>query len=390
HARKLRYIRPRGDDDVLCFKRTAHYRHLARCHDTAFALHPFDLVLLEEELDTLGVAVNRFILEGEELLQIELRLRDINAHARKACSRFVEKLGRMEHRLGRDATDIEAGAAQRVAFLDNGHAEAKLGRLDRALIAARACTDHHKVESIRHDITSKVEQQTLRVFQNILHAHKEGHGLLAIDDAVIIGEREIHHRADFDLAANDDRAFLDLVHTENARLRRIQDRRGHERTIDTTIGDGEGTALQILKLQGTVACAPTKIVDRLLDACERQVLRIAHHRHNKPAIRTDRNADIVIILVDEVVAINFRVDGGDFAQRMDARRYEETHEADAHTMLLLEEVLVLRAQRHDIRHVHLVEGGEHGSGVLRILEARCDGLAQARHPHTLFKIGRAS
>src|SRR5690606_40059222 len=55
------------------------------------------------------------------------------------------------------------------------------------------------------------------------------HSFLAIDNAMIIGEREIHHRADFDLAVNDDRTILNLVHAENARLRRIQDRRGHER-----------------------------------------------------------------------------------------------------------------------------------------------------------------
>ncbi len=48
-------------------------------------------------------------------------------------------------------------------------------------------------------------------------------------------------------------------------------------------------------------------------------------------------------------------------------------------MLLLEEILVVIAKRHDRRHVHLVEGGEHGRRVLRFLEPRRDRLAQARH-----------
>src|SRR5690606_32271511 len=61
-------------------------------------------------------------------------------------------------------------------------------------------------------------------------------------------------------------------------------------------------------------------------------------------------------------------------------------------VLLLKELLVLVAQVHHRLHVHLVEGGEHGGSVLRILEAAGDGLAQARHLHALFAnriIGRA-
>ena len=53
-------------------------------------------------------------------------------------------------------------------------------------------------------------------------------------------------------------------------------------------------------------------------------------------------------------------------------------------MLLLEQVLVLAAQGHQRRHVDLVEGREHGGGVLRILEAPRDGLAQLGHFHAFF------
>ena len=44
-------------------------------------------------------------------------------------------------------------------------------------------------------------------------------------------------------------------------------------------------------------------------------------------------------------------------------------------------------KRHDRRHVHLVEGGEHGRGVLRFLEAIGDGAAQPRHAHPLLAVG---
>ena len=45
------------------------------------------------------------------------------------------------------------------------------------------------------------------------------------------------------------------------------------------------------------------------------------------------------------------------------------------------------AQRHHCAHVDLVEGREHGGGVLRVLQAARDGLAQPRHLHALFARG---
>ena len=54
-------------------------------------------------------------------------------------------------------------------------------------------------------------------------------------------------------------------------------------------------------------------------------------------------------------------------------------------MLLLEDVLVAGAQGHHFAHVDLVEGRQHGGGVLGVLEAARDGLAQLGHAHTLFK-----
>ena len=56
-------------------------------------------------------------------------------------------------------------------------------------------------------------------------------------------------------------------------------------------------------------------------------------------------------------------------------------------MLLLEQLLVLVAQLHHRAHVDLVEGREHGGGVLRLLEPARDGLAQPRHLHALFARG---
>ena len=53
-------------------------------------------------------------------------------------------------------------------------------------------------------------------------------------------------------------------------------------------------------------------------------------------------------------------------------------------MLFLEQLLVAFAQFHHRTHIHLVEGRQHGGGVLCVFQTPRDGLAQARHANTLF------
>src|SRR6266568_2183282 len=106
--------------------------------------------------------------------------------------------------------------------------------------------------------TLQIQHQPRRVFQALLDADQERHRFLAVDHAVIVGQRQIHHRADLDPAADRHRAFLDLVHAENGGLRRVQDRRRHQRTVDAAIGDGEGAALHLVDLELAVAKKPIK------------------------------------------------------------------------------------------------------------------------------------
>src|ERR1700732_5310843 len=72
--------------------------------------------------------------------------------------------------------------------------------------------------------SSQIQHQPRRIFQAFLDANQERHRFLAVDDAVIVGQRQIHHRAYLDLASDRDRTILDLVHAENGGLRRVQDR----------------------------------------------------------------------------------------------------------------------------------------------------------------------
>src|SRR5262245_46764762 len=71
----------------------------------------------------------------------------------------------------------------------------------------------------------QLQDEPLRIFQALLDAYKEGHGVLAIDDAVVIAQRQVHHRPHHDLPIAHHRPILDAVHAQDARLWRVEDGR---------------------------------------------------------------------------------------------------------------------------------------------------------------------
>ena len=143
-------------------------------------------------------------------------------------------------------------------------------------------------------------------------------------------------------------------------------------------------ALHFFKAKFAIAGAFTEARDFFLDCRDGFLVRVPHDRHHKPALCADRDADVVVVLVNDVLAVNFGVHAWDVMQSVDTRFHKKAHEAELHAVLLLEQILVALAHIHDRGHVHLVERGEHGGGVLRFLEPAGDRLAQLGHAHALF------
>ena len=73
----------------------------------------------------------------------------------RPVTRFLEQLGGVEQRLGRDAADVEAGAAERLAAFGAGGLEAELRGADRGDIAAGAGADHQDVEIVIRPFTPR-------------------------------------------------------------------------------------------------------------------------------------------------------------------------------------------------------------------------------------------
>ena len=81
---------------------------------------------------------------------------DLDAVLAEAVADLLEQVRGVQQRLGWDAADIEAGAAQSAALLDAGDLQAELGRLDRRDVAARATADHHQIVSLLAHLGSPV------------------------------------------------------------------------------------------------------------------------------------------------------------------------------------------------------------------------------------------
>ena len=63
----------------------------------------------------------------------------------------------MEQGLGRNTTDIQAGATMGSALFDDGHFHAELGRADGADIAAGAGADYSEIKLFCHNVSSKLK-----------------------------------------------------------------------------------------------------------------------------------------------------------------------------------------------------------------------------------------
>src|SRR6185503_9188973 len=146
-SRKWRHGRAGGDDDILRADLLVADLDRVPIDEARAALEPFDLVLLEQEFDALGKALHGLEPRRVHLAEVELDLRRLHApFGERPVMRFLEQFRGVEQSLRRDAADVEAGAAERLAALGAGGLQPELCRADRGDIAAGAGADHQDVE----------------------------------------------------------------------------------------------------------------------------------------------------------------------------------------------------------------------------------------------------
>ena len=205
---------------------------------------------------------------------------------------------------------------------------------------------------------------------------------------MVVGQGQIHHRPGDDLAFHHHGPLLNLVHAKDGALGRVEDGCGQQGAEDAAIGDGEGAAGEILETQGALLGLAAELGDALLDVRHAELVAVAQDGHHQAAGTANGNADVVVAVIDNVAAIHRGINDGETTQSLHRGLDEEGHEAHADVVGLLELLLILGAQVHDRLHVHLVEGGEDGGGLLRLDQPLGNPGAQSGHRHAL--LGTAS
>jgi hypothetical protein len=106
-----------GDDDLLglddFFADLDLPATVVPCADEgAVAVEQRDLVLLEQALDAAGELGDDGVLARDHRRHVDLRRADRDALCGEAVAGFLEQVRGMQQRLGRNAADVQAGAAE--------------------------------------------------------------------------------------------------------------------------------------------------------------------------------------------------------------------------------------------------------------------------------------
>lgn len=113
-----------------------------------------------------------------------------------------------------------------------------------------------------------LQQHPPRVFDVILHLDQELDSLPAIQEPVIVGQGEVHHRSSLDLAIDDDSALLHSMEPKDGGLREVDNGRTHQRAENATVADSEGPTSHVLNSQlpipGLVTAISMPFNDRLV------------------------------------------------------------------------------------------------------------------------------
>lgn len=112
-------------------------------------------------------------------------------------------------------------------------------------------------------VQSHINEQAARILNNILDAFQEGDSFAPVNQAVVVCERNVHHRSRHNLPVDNCRPLVDGVHAEDGRLWGVDDGRGQQGAVHASVGDGEGAACHVIDGDGAIACLLAQGIDIL-------------------------------------------------------------------------------------------------------------------------------
>jgi hypothetical protein len=64
-------------------------------------------------------------------------------------------------------------------------------------------------------LCSYLDDESVRIFNDLLDADQESHGFFTIDDSMVVRQGDIHHRSNHDAIIDDNRSLFDLMQAED-------------------------------------------------------------------------------------------------------------------------------------------------------------------------------
>ncbi len=113
---------------------------MVRVDDLGPSLQVVNLADLDQLAGAAGQALDDVVLEGAQLVEIDLRLGEFDAPGLR-MARFAEEIGHVKQRLGRNAAAIDADAAGIRFRIDQRDAEPEIGGQKGGGIAPGAGAD---------------------------------------------------------------------------------------------------------------------------------------------------------------------------------------------------------------------------------------------------------
>ena len=122
---------------------------------------------------------------------------------------------------------------------------------------------------------------------------------------------------------NHNGTLLDFVHPQNAALGRVENGRREQGTVNTAIGDGKCAAGEIVEADFAFFGFDRVVVNGGFNLGKAEVLGVANDGNHQAFFRAHGHPDVAIIVVDNFVALDLRVDFRYETQRLNTCFHEK-------------------------------------------------------------------
>ena len=201
---------------------------------------------------------------------------------------------------------------------------------------------------------------------------------------MVVGQSQVAHRADADgfvaiSVTHHARLLGDCPQAQNSYFRLVDDGGVKQGATATSVGNGEGGAAQLLRVDLVAAGAGSEVVNTLSQPRNVQVASVLNHRNQQTTRGVYGNTDVLYRVVGNFLAVDRGVELGVSLERFGGSLHKERQEGQLSAVSSQEGVLGASTQRSDPGYVNFHHSGQLRRGLQRLDHAGGDDLTQAAH-----------